>query len=117
MTEVVKAVDKFVVAHQKERMAGFVVLLAKSSEENLGKLRALAKANSLTIPTGIAFEGAAGPRSYKLNPKVPLLVLAANRDTCKGNFPFGDADPEDTDALAKQIEQILTAAQEMLKTR
>ena len=117
MTEVVKAVDKFVADNQEKKMASFVVLLDETNEANQTKLEELAKATGASVPLTIAGDGAKGPGAYKLSPDVPLDVYVSNKDIVRANFPFKDPAPDDSAPLPKQIQQILTAAQKMLSGR
>lgn len=112
MTSLVKSVDKFIADHTKERMAGFVALLDEKSEANQQKLKALAEENKLTLPLTIAIDGKAGPEAYKLNAEVPITVLISDRNVVKANFAL--AASSDEKAQAKEVEDILAAAEKVL---
>jgi len=117
LTRLVKAINKFVLANRKKRMAAFVVLLAENSPENQKKLKSLSARNGLAIPLGIALEGSKGPPAYKLSPDVPITVLVANRNRVRANFALTDPAPTDKKEQKKEIKQVLVAAYRMLRGR
>ena len=110
LTSLVKAIDKNVAENKGDNRTAFVVLLDENSDGNRKKLAELAKANSISVPLTIAADGAKGPGAYKLNPDVPITVLVSKRNSVKANFALTDPAPKDDAAKAKEVADILAAA-------
>lgn len=117
MTSLVKAIDKFVADHKDDRMAAFVVLLDENTEANQKKLEAIAEEQRVTIPLTIAMAGKKGPGGYELNPEVPITVLVANRNVVRANVALAGPAPSDEKAQAKEVEDVLAAAQAVLEKK
>jgi hypothetical protein len=115
LARLAKAIDKFVAEHKKDQMKSFVVLLDENTQDNQKQLTAFAAKHALSIPLTIAIDGKPGPRAYKLNPDVPITILATRRNSVRNQFALTDPGPSDAEAQAKEVAAILAAAQELLK--
>jgi len=114
LTRLVKEVDKFVEDHKSDRMAGYVVLLAKNDEENHKKLADFADAQGISLPLTIALEGADGPGAYKLNPDVPITVLVSKRNKVEANVVLTAPEPKDPEAQKAEVAPIIAAAEKLI---
>ncbi|MFP4056168.1 MAG: hypothetical protein ACLF0G_04800 [Candidatus Brocadiia bacterium] len=115
MVRLTKAIEKFVLfEHKQDGMAGFVVLLGKNNEENQKTLTELAEEHKLSIPLTLPASGK-DPAKFKLNKDVPVTVLVYKNKRVHANFALTDPPPKDEEAQAKEVEQVLDAASEMLK--
>ncbi len=114
MARVVKAIDKFVKEHKKDRMAGFVTFLTKDDKENRDKLKEFAKKHKISIPLTISIDPK-GLKPYKLNKAVPITILVSKRNKVEANFVLAKPAPSDSKAQTKEAEDIIAAAGKMLK--
>jgi len=110
-----RAIDKNVADHKGDKRAGFIVLLIDNDAGNREKVAAFAKEHAISIPMTIALEGSRGPRAYRLHADVPITVLAYERKTVKANFALVAAAPSDEAAQAKEVADILAAADKALE--
>ena len=115
LTRLVKAIDTFVAQHKKQQMRAFVVLLDTNNAENRAKLAAFASKHGIAIPLTMAINGAKGPPAYRLNPQVATTVLVARRNVVRAIFALAGPPPEDGEAQAKEVDDILAAARDTLK--
>ena len=114
MTRLVKEVDKFVEDHKPDRMAGYVVLLAKNDEENRKKLADFAEAKSISLPLTIAVDGPKGPAAYKLNSDVPITVLVSKRNKVEANLVLPAPEPKDPETQKAEVAQVIAAAEKLI---
>ena len=115
LARLVRAIDKNVAANKDDRRAGFVVVLQDNNAENKNKVAAFAKKHEVSIPMTLALEGSKGPRAYKLHPDVPITVLAYKGKRVKANVALAAAAPSDAEAQAKEVAEVIAAADKALK--
>jgi len=108
LASLVRAIDKSVADNADDKRTGFVVLLDDNTAENQEKVAAFAKQHEVAIPMTIAPEGAKGPGAYKINPEVPVTVLAYKGKKVKANFALPA--PGDEEAQAKEAADLIAAA-------
>ena len=112
LARLAKAIDQFVADHEKQRMAGFVVLIAENNEANQKSLRELAEAHKIAIPLTLTPKA---PGSYKINPDVPITALVARRKTLTAAFAFPEPEPTDEAAQKEEVARVIAAAKKLFE--
>ncbi len=109
VAKLTKALDGVVSANRDAKMAGFLVLTSDSPSSAEAKLAEVATKHSIKQIPLTTFEGAAGPKSYKLNPQADVTVMMWVEGKVKVNKGFAakDLTEETIAAISKDASKIL----------
>jgi len=109
VANLIKQVDAQVGENGDKKMAAFVVLLTDDADAAEGKLKEVAKKNSIKNVPLTVYDGSAGPSSYKIAKDADVTVMMWNESDVKVNHAFakGQLDKSKVKAVAGDSAKIL----------
>lgn len=88
MTSLVKQIDEKVGENKAKKMAAFVVVLSDDLDKQAPMLEEVAKSKGIENTPLTLFEGAAGPKSYKIAKDAEVTVMLWVKGKVKANHAF-----------------------------
>lgn len=110
VAELTKRIDDLVAKNSDQKMAGFVVLLTDDPDQAEPKLEATAKSKSIKQVPLTVYEGATGPKGYKISDDAAVTVMMWVDSKVKVNHAFTTAKLD-----KKSIDQIVSDTQKILE--
>ncbi len=109
LASLVKQIDEVVGKNSDDKMAAFVVVLSDDPKAQEGKLKELAKANSLKNTPLTTFDDPQGPPSYKVPKDADFTVMMWVDGSLKVNQTFqkGALNTQAITSVVKNTDQIL----------
>ncbi len=109
LTSLVKKLDKAVESNKGDKMAAFVVVLSDDPDEAEAKLKKIAEKEKIKNVPLTVFEGASGPKNYKISKDADVTVMMWVKHKVKVNHAFAKGSLKE-----KQIEQVVADVKKIL---